>query len=286
MNQNLKRFDLIDHHLYWYGGVNATLLSQILGLTRQNVSLLMREFKASRPLGHVEYDSSLKMHIPGPAFALGKRFIQTAHLFLDHLRGQEMIQRYRDEVSWDPEDDLLFDDLDRYGRMEPRGEIVRQITRCLKRKQLLRIQYQSRRKSDQRVISPNRIIYAVDRYHLRAFCHTKGGYRDFVLTRILEAEPMDQAALESLGMNLSWVSDEHDRKWHEARELVLQPNPELDPEVIKTLLRDYPVQDGKLVLQCNAVTEPYLEIKFAKPDFAKRIPQWVRADAKGVEGTS
>ena len=37
-----ERYDLLDHWLMWYGGFNATLIGKILGMTRQNVSILIR----------------------------------------------------------------------------------------------------------------------------------------------------------------------------------------------------------------------------------------------------
>ena len=33
-----------------------------------------------------------------------------------------------------------------------------------------------------------------------------------------------------------------------------------------------------LTLECNEATEPYLEMKFARPDFKYRIPQWVKIE--------
>ena len=72
-------------------------------------------------------------------------------------------------------------------------------------KKILQIRYQSRRKDSSRLISPNRLVYAVDRYHLRAFCHKTATYRDFVLTRIFEAETFDSKTMTN-EVELKWVS--------------------------------------------------------------------------------
>ena len=48
--------------------------------------------------------------------------------------------------------------------------------------------------------------------------------------------------------------------------------------VINTLKRDYPVVKGVLTIKCNEATAPYLEMKFARPDFKYRIPQWVKIE--------
>tara|TARA_Y100000588_G_C13551904_1_gene626561 strand:+ start:149 stop:289 length:141 start_codon:yes stop_codon:yes gene_type:complete len=44
------------------------------------------------------------------------------------------------------------------------------------------------------------------------------------------------------------------------------------------LKRDFPVLKGVLTLECNEATEPNLEMKFARPDFKYRIPQWVKIE--------
>ena len=60
-----ERYDLLDHWLMWYGGFNATLIGKILGMTRQNVSILIRNYRNSRPPETLEYDASKKMHVVG-----------------------------------------------------------------------------------------------------------------------------------------------------------------------------------------------------------------------------
>ena len=97
-----ERFGLLDHWLLWYGGFNATRIGEALGLSRQNVSMLIRNYRESRPPGTIEYDLSRKMHVPGVGFR-SKKHMKKSHLFLDHLRGQELITMYRSMRWWDPE---------------------------------------------------------------------------------------------------------------------------------------------------------------------------------------
>ena len=111
MNKEEERFELLDHWLLWYGGFNATQIGEALGISRQNVSLLIRHYKESRPEGTLKYDPSRKMHVPGEEFE-AKKHMKKSHLFLDHLRGQELINMYRPMRWWDPEDEILFENLD------------------------------------------------------------------------------------------------------------------------------------------------------------------------------
>ena len=39
---------------------------------------------------------------------------------------------------------------------------------------------------------------------------------------------------------------------------------------------------GVLTLECNEATEPYLEMKFARPDFKYRIPHWVKIEEEKI----
>ena len=268
------RFDLLDHWLNWYGGFNSKDIGDVLGLSRQNVSILIREFKKSRPSGTIEYDASKKMHVPGKNFR-AKRSMSKSHLFLDHLRGQELMTMYRAMNWWDPENEILFENLDRYGCPEPDEDVVRTILIGIHQRKIIDINYQSRRKDSKRLISPNRLVYAVDRYHVRAFCHKTGTYRDFVLTRIFDAKVFHSIESEG-GVSINWVSEENDKAWQTRCVLRFRPNHKLPEDIIRTLKRDYPVVGGVLTIDCNEATAPYLEMKFARPDFKLRIPQWVK----------
>ena len=73
MNKEEERFELLDHWLLWYGGFNATQIGEALGISRRNVSLLIRHYKESRPEGTLKYDPSRKMHVPGEEFEAKKQ---------------------------------------------------------------------------------------------------------------------------------------------------------------------------------------------------------------------
>ena len=77
-------------------------------------------------------------------------------------------------------------------------------------------------------------------------------------------------------VELKWVSEENDSAWHTRKILRFRPNQNLPGDVIQTLKRDFPVVNGVLSIECNEATPPYIEMKFARPDFRHRIPQWVK----------
>ena len=246
-------------------------MAELLSQTRQHTSQVVNRYLQKKGEGFLRYDSSLKRYVPGELFKAPAK-VNSSHLFLDHMRGQEMVSHYRDFETWEPENDLLFEDVERFGRMEPSANVTGAVTTALRRQQLLKVRYRSRRKEETRTLSPNRLIYAANRYHLRAYCHSRDGYRDFVLTRMVSAEPVSKTVAEDLG--LRWKSSEEDLAWFDKKFLHFRPNPQLPEEIQEVLARDFPVKDGELRIPCNAATELYVKMQFLRLDMVHLIPQW------------
>lgn len=79
------------------------------------------------------------------------------------------------------------------------------------------------------------------RWHARAFCHLRSGFRDLVLGRILqvgESRP-------------SYVQVEQDAEWHQMVDIVLAPNPELTADQREGVEVDYGMPGGRVVLKCR-----------------------------------
>ncbi len=168
---------------------------------------------------------------------------------------------------------MLFEDVERYGRMQPSNKITSAVTTGLRRQQLLRVKYRSRSREEVRTLSPNRLLYAANRFHLRAYCHSRDGYRDFVLTRMVSAEPVSKMIADELG--LQWKSGDGDTAWFEQRVVRLKPNPKLPEEIQDVLARDFPMEEGELRIACNAATELYVKMQFLRLDMVHLIPHWV-----------
>ena len=95
------------------------------------------------------------------------------------------------------------------------------------------------------------------------------------MTRIFEADPFDSKGTKD-GVELKWVSEENDKAWLTRKELSSRPNQNLSKDVTQTLKKDFPVVNGVLTIECNEATAPYIEMKFARPDFKYRIPQMAK----------
>lgn len=104
------------------------------------------------------------------------------------------------------------------------------ITQACRKRMGLRIRYRSLAapEGQDRLVYPHALVRAARRWHARAWCVQRQGFRDFALGRIakaaLDAEPAPTAALT-------------DKDWTEFVKLVVQAHPGL-PEGQARLLRD------------------------------------------------
>lgn len=122
----------------------------------------------------------------------------------------------------------------------PDKTIVAQLTRAMHQGKKLRIIYASLHNRDQdqyRIIEPHSIVNTGLRWHARAYNEQNFDFRDFVLSRILEARQIDEAA-ES--------SEDYDEDWIETLTLELAPHPGLTPRQQLNLHIDFS-EDGKTI---------------------------------------
>jgi len=122
----------------------------------------------------------------------------------------------------------------------PDKSIVAQLTRAMHQGKKLSITYASlhnREQDERRIIEPHSIINTGLRWHARAYNELHFDFRDFVLSRILEAELIDEPA-ES--------SEDHDEDWVERLTLELAPHPALTPRQQLNLHVDFS-EDGKTI---------------------------------------
>jgi hypothetical protein len=86
----------------------------------------------------------------------------------------------------------MVTDADRLLRPKLILQIVKPVFHGLLHQKVVSIDYQKKNLQEGeetiRSISPNHIVFADDRYHLRAYCHKKDTYLDFVLSRIVYSE--------------------------------------------------------------------------------------------------
>jgi hypothetical protein len=115
----------------------------------------------------------------------------------------------------------------------PSQQTLAQITRAIHGRRKLRVSYRSlsRRESDAaRVLEPHTLVNTGLRWHVRAYSEDTCDFRDFVLSRMTEAQCLDMPA-ES--------GEQYDDDWVEQVSLKLAPHSGLDAARRESLLLDY-----------------------------------------------
>jgi len=114
----------------------------------------------------------------------------------------------------------------------------------------LRLVYQSMTSIEpgERLLSPHALAHDGFRWHVRAFCHLRQQFRDFVIARILEITGSEPAS----------ASPELDTEWHTPVRLVLAPHPGLAEGHRRVIELDYGMANGEVVLECRQALLFYL----------------------------
>jgi len=137
------------------------------------------------------------------------------------------------------------------GRM-PDKEVLSQIIRAIKGHKKLTMTYHSlsnRDNQELRIIEPHAIINNGLRWHLRAYNHDTYDFRDFVLSRIANANMLDDNAESSA---------EYDDDWMEIITIQLQPHPGLNDKQRLTLKFDYNMENDMIELHVRRALVAYV----------------------------
>lgn len=135
----------------------------------------------------------------------------------------------------------------------PAQEIVAQVIRAAHHQRKLKVVYNSlsdRADGDEpRIIEPHSLINTGLRWHIRGYSEESFDFRDFVLSRISQAEMLDEPA-ES--------SSEFDDDWVEQVTLKLCPHPGLTTRNQQNLLLDYGAEDDVIEVKVRRALLGYI----------------------------
>ena len=134
----------------------------------------------------------------------------------------------------------------------PNADVCAPITRAMKQHTQCRIRYKSlsdRGAEESRIIEPHSLINTDLRWHVRAYNHETYDFRDFVLSRIVEAELLNEDAESNV---------QYDDDWMEVATLQLSPHPKLDAQKRENLLIDYDAKDDVIELEVRHALVGYM----------------------------
>lgn len=117
------------------------------------------------------------------------------------------------------------------------------LLRAIRENRAIRLLYQSLQRPEptSRTLSPHAFAHDGFRWHVRAYCHMRNEFRDFVIARMLDVQLAEEP----------WHGPEGDEQWHALVELVLAPNPKLSKAHRRVVELDYGMTEGVVGLTCR-----------------------------------
>lgn len=240
-----RRLEFIDSRLFWEGRLNRSALTDFFRISVPQASLDLAEYQRLAP-SNVVYDLSQKAYTATASFqpilteANSARYLAELYALSTGLLSAELSFLGAVPVA----------DVVRHPTRLVPVPVLRQTLFAIRNRRSLAITYQAMSRPDpgSRVISPHALGYDGFRWHIRAFCHARNDYRDFVFARILELEIAESSAAEPSA----------DVEWNRFLDLVIAPNPEMKEGPRRAIELDYGMQDGKLVISTRQALAFYL----------------------------
>lgn len=233
-----RRLRFIDFRLQWQGRLNRTDLTSFFGISIPQASADISKYAEQAPQ-NLHYDRSSRTYVKGLSFqALFDSSGSEQYLVQLLAINRGILDPTQALIgSRPPTESVLLPN-----RTVDRG-ILSSLLHAIEASQTVRVCYQSIARDEPRWrdISPHSMCTDGLRWHTRAYCHLRGGFRDLVLGRILALEDPRSSSID--------VALDHE--WHNLVQIMLAPNPDLSQAQREGVEIDYGMRDGTVTLECR-----------------------------------
>jgi len=241
-----RRLEFIEFRLYWEGRVNRSDLTDFFGISVPQASADLTTYQQMAE-GNMVYDKTAKAYVAGPRF-VPVFFVPSADRYLAELQLLDT--------------GLLSSEESRVGRLPAHSVLpilrrrvdpwtLRCVLDAIRTSSSVEVRYQSfsRPEPTWRRLTPHALGFDGLRWHVRAWCHTRARFLDFVMGRILEVrDPQPDA-----------VDPSSDVGWNFKVVLKIGPHPKLTGGTRSVTELDYGMENGVLEVTTRACMVPYLE---------------------------
>ncbi len=231
-----RRLEFIEYRLRWAGRLNRSDITRFFGISVPQASLDLAAYSRRAPQ-NLDYDKRTRTYVLGDRF--DPVFPATNHeRYLNDLLRESDPSQEDSFLGWHP----VVACVPVPGR-HVNCDVVATIVRAIRENQSLRVIYQSmtRPEPSTRRLTPHALAHDGQRWHVRAYCHEHNEFRDFVITRILEAGPSEPDRPRGA----------EDRQWHHMLRLTLAPHPELAEGQRRAVELEYGMVSGTCQLECR-----------------------------------
>lgn len=260
-----RRLEFIDFRLSSDGRVNRSDLVDFFGISVPQASLDLARYlelvrKATPRRKNLIYNRHLKYYVRTEDF---KPLFPTVSNPQSYLA--DLLALCRGEL---PQSRNFFGYVPNVGvatfvppRRSVDPEILFNILEAIRCRMAVHVTYMSvSSDGDQsHLIAPHGLAYDGNRWHVRAYCYNRHGFRDFVLSRLLTCSAPDIQAPEDRftapggnGVVIVSTSGRDDRDWNTLIDLVLCANPKLPERARRAVEMDYGMEEnGTVVYTCR-----------------------------------
>lgn len=261
-----RRLEFIDARLCWDGRLNRADLCETFGISIPQASVDIARYSEQTP-GNLLYDKASRAYHAGPKYRPA---------FPGTTAEQFLRQRLLDATAPRPDSqDMLVVTMPLPTRAIALA-ILRPLWRAIQERKGVRVLYQSLTKPEAqlRTLSPHALAHDGFRWHVRAYCHERRDFRDFVIARILKIE-----ATVAVGLGPA-----EDQAWNTYATLVLTPNPNLNKAHQRAIELDYGMVQGKVGLRCRKAMLFYAlhHLRLDEPKAAPEARQIVLKNADQI----
>ena len=233
-----RRLQFIDFRLQWDGRLNRSDLTSFFKISVPQASADIGLYKEIAP-GNLDYDASSRTYLAAPGFApcyptsgTDQYMVQLLALERQTLAPAQSFIEMRPPVATV---ELPARRIDQ--------QALKILLRAIAERGSVQASYQSitRQEAVQREISPHALGYDGVRWHVRAYCHLRKNFRDFVLGRLLQVQAGGASAIKA----------QDDLEWSTLVELELVPHPDLSEAQRHGVEMDYAMQGGRVTIKCR-----------------------------------
>ncbi len=257
-----RRLEFIDFRLLWDGTINRGELVDFFGISIQQASSDLARYAELAPR-NLSYDKSAKTYRAAAGFkpllahSDAQYFLtQLAELTTGTAPPSSMY------IGWHPPCDVV-----RYPTRPVQTPTLLRLLWAIRDHEDLRIVYQSMRRpsATDRWIAPHALASDGSRWHVRAWCHEHGDFRDFVLSRVQRVDDARQSAVDVAA----------DEGWHTYIDVIIRPRAGLSDGQRAAIEVDFGMKQGRLILNCRKALAFYVlrQLQLDRPSDASIAEQ-------------
>lgn len=230
-----QRLEFIEFRLFWEGGVNRSDITRFFGVSVPQASKDLTQYQELAP-DNVRYDRSEKRYFAAKSFkpVFLKPNAESYLAQLDKVAGAPDVG----VQSWLTNPPSVDTMPVPHRRVDV--DTLRAVLAAIRNNASLEVLYQSmnelRPDPVWRRISPHAFGSDGFRWHVRAYCHIDNRFKDFLLSRVMNAKTSAETP----------VDGSEDKFWKSFFEVILAPNPKLGDNQRQVIAQDYAMPDGEI----------------------------------------